>query len=78
MSFTKVKQQKTGKYLQSKGIITMQDLAQYEAKWRTALRFNYKDLNIISMPPPSSGITGTNLKNDCSFDIEKWSIIRLK
>jgi gamma-glutamyltranspeptidase len=32
MSFTKVKQQKTGKYLQSKGgIITMQDLAQYEA-----------------------------------------------
>lgn len=43
-------------YLQSKGgIITLEDLAQYEAKWRTALTFNYKDLKIISMPPPSSG-----------------------
>jgi gamma-glutamyltranspeptidase/glutathione hydrolase len=44
------------KYLRSKGgIITMEDLAQYEAKWRDALSFKYKDLNIISMPPPSSG-----------------------
>ncbi|MBG6111642.1 gamma-glutamyltranspeptidase/glutathione hydrolase [Flavobacterium sp. CG_9.10] len=43
-------------YLQEKGaIITMEDLAQYEAKWRTPLTFKYKDLNIISMPPPSSG-----------------------
>ena len=43
-------------YLKSKGgIITMDDLAQYEAKWRTALTFKYKDLTIISMPPPSSG-----------------------
>ena len=43
-------------YLQSKGgIITLEDLAHYEAKWRTALTFNYKDLQIISMPPPSSG-----------------------
>jgi gamma-glutamyltranspeptidase/glutathione hydrolase len=43
-------------YLQSKGgIITMEDLGQYNAKWRTALTFKYKDLNIISMPPPSSG-----------------------
>jgi gamma-glutamyltranspeptidase/glutathione hydrolase len=61
-------------YLQSKGgIITMQDLAQYEAKWRTALRFNYKDLNIISMPPPSSGgITLAQiLKMIAPFDIEK-------
>jgi gamma-glutamyltranspeptidase/glutathione hydrolase len=44
------------KYLQQKGaIITLEDLAQYEAKWRTPLTFNYKDLKIISMPPPSSG-----------------------
>ncbi|MCZ8229518.1 gamma-glutamyltransferase [Flavobacterium sp.] len=43
-------------YLQQKGgIITMKDLRQYEAKWRTPLSFAYKDLNIISMPPPSSG-----------------------
>nr|WP_314897074.1 gamma-glutamyltransferase [uncultured Flavobacterium sp.] len=43
-------------YLQEKGaIITMEDLAKYEAKWRTPLTFKYKDLKIISMPPPSSG-----------------------
>lgn len=43
-------------YLQQKGgIITMKDLRQYEAKWRTPLSFQYKYLKIISMPPPSSG-----------------------
>jgi gamma-glutamyltranspeptidase/glutathione hydrolase len=43
-------------YLQQKGgIITLEDLAKYEAKWRTPITFNYKDLKIISMPPPSSG-----------------------
>ncbi len=44
------------KYLQEKGaIITLEDLAQYEAKWRTPLTFDYKDLKVISMAPPSSG-----------------------
>ena len=44
------------KYLQKNGaIITLKDLAKYEAKWRSPLRFDYKDLNIISMSPPSSG-----------------------
>lgn len=43
-------------YLQEKGaIITMEDLSRYEAKWRNPLTFDYKDLKIISMPPPSSG-----------------------
>ena len=43
-------------YLTSKGgIITMQDLASYKAKWREPIKFNYKDLSIISMSPPSSG-----------------------
>ncbi len=43
-------------YLQQKGaIITLEDLAKYEAKWRTPISFTYKDLKIISMPPPSSG-----------------------
>ena len=43
-------------YLQQKGaIITLEDLAKYEAKWRTPITFNYKNLKIISMPPPSSG-----------------------
>jgi len=44
------------KYLQKKGgIITLEDLAKYEAKWRKPLQFNYKDLKITSMSPPSSG-----------------------
>ena len=43
-------------YLQQKGaIITLEDLAKYEAKWRTPISFKYKNLKIISMPPPSSG-----------------------
>lgn len=37
------------------GIISMEDLSNYEAKWRTPITFKYKDLNIISMAPPSSG-----------------------
>lgn len=44
------------KYLQEKGaIITLEDLAKYEAKWRMPLTFDYKDLKVISMSPPSSG-----------------------
>lgn len=37
------------------GIITKEDLAEYEAIWRKPIEFNYKDSRIISMPPPSSG-----------------------
>lgn len=37
------------------GIITKKDLAEYQAKWRKAIIFDYKDAKIISMPPPSSG-----------------------
>ncbi len=37
------------------GIITMDDLKAYEAKWREPLVFDYKNLRIISMAPPSSG-----------------------
>lgn len=37
------------------GIIAMEDLSKYEAKWRNPIVFNYKDLKIISMAPPSSG-----------------------
>jgi len=50
----------TGKQLVSHlkkmgGIITKKDLAQYRAVWRDPIVFNYKDLRIISMAPPSSG-----------------------
>lgn len=37
------------------GIITKKDLENYESKWRKPIAFTYKDLNIISMSPPSSG-----------------------
>ena len=37
------------------GIITEEDLARYEAQWRKPVSFNYDDLTIISMSPPSSG-----------------------
>lgn len=43
-------------FLNSKGgIISMEDLAKYEAKWREPIRFKYKNLDVISMSPPSSG-----------------------
>lgn len=43
-------------FLQSHGsIITLEDLAKYEAKWREPVTFQYDDLRIISMSPPSSG-----------------------
>ncbi|MUU77519.1 gamma-glutamyltransferase [Winogradskyella endarachnes] len=43
-------------YLQNKGaIITAKDLEKYEAKWRTPVTFQYDDLTISGMPPPSSG-----------------------
>jgi len=50
----------TGKQLASfiqdnGGIITQKDLANYKAIWRKPIRFNYDDLTIISMSPPSSG-----------------------
>ncbi|WP_353778471.1 gamma-glutamyltransferase [Winogradskyella sp. 3972H.M.0a.05] len=37
------------------GIVTHEDLERYESKWRKPLTFDYKDLRVISMAPPSSG-----------------------
>lgn len=37
------------------GIITLEDLAKYEAKWRMPITFKYDNLRVISMSPPSSG-----------------------
>ena len=48
--------QKLIAHLKEKGsIITMEDLARYEAKWRKPIQFQYDDLTITSMSPPSSG-----------------------
>ncbi|WP_055443322.1 gamma-glutamyltransferase [Lacinutrix himadriensis] len=44
------------KHIQNNGgIVTEEDLANYEPKWRKPVTFSYDDLNIISMSPPSSG-----------------------
>jgi gamma-glutamyltranspeptidase/glutathione hydrolase len=37
------------------GLITLEDLKNYKAKERTALRGSYRGYPIITMPPPSSG-----------------------
>ncbi|MBC7653320.1 MAG: gamma-glutamyltransferase [Oligoflexus sp.] len=38
-----------------KGIITLNDLRDYHSVWRKPLTNSYKDYQITSMPPPSSG-----------------------
>jgi len=43
-------------FLKSRGsIITLDDLNKYESKWRDPITFQYDDLVITSMSPPSSG-----------------------
>ena len=37
------------------GIVSLKDLDNYQAIWREPIVFNYKNLRIISMSPPSSG-----------------------
>lgn len=37
------------------GIITLKDLKEYQAKWRTPLQSTYRGYKVISMPAPSSG-----------------------
>lgn len=39
----------------SGGIISLQDLSEYEARWRKPIIFKYRELTVISMSPPSSG-----------------------
>ncbi|WP_420399809.1 gamma-glutamyltransferase [Flagellimonas sp.] len=48
--------EKLAGFIQEKGgFITVEDLGKYEAKWRDPVVFDYKDLRMISMSPPSSG-----------------------
>ena len=39
----------------SGGIITREDLARYQAKWRDPLQTTYRGWHVVGMPPPSSG-----------------------
>ncbi|KAB5491794.1 MULTISPECIES: gamma-glutamyltransferase [Flagellimonas] len=48
--------QKLAAFVQENGgYITEEDLSRYEAKWRDPIEFDYKELHVISMSPPSSG-----------------------
>lgn len=67
--------QKIISYIQKKGgIITLEDLKNYKAVWRKPITFNYKELKIISMSPPSSGgITlGQIMKMIEPFPLKKY------
>jgi len=47
---------KLSKYILDKGgILTLEDLKLYKPVWRDPIKFNYKNLKIITMGPPSSG-----------------------
>ena len=39
----------------NRGLITMDDLAKYQAIWREPVTYQYKDLTLTTMSPPSSG-----------------------
>ena len=39
----------------SGGIITLEDLAQYRAVWRTPLQYYWRGYQVLTAPPPSSG-----------------------
>ena len=56
------------------GIMTKEDLASYEVKWRDPITFMYKGHKIISMPPPSSGgiCLAQILKSIEPFNIEQY------
>tara|TARA_B100000214_G_scaffold151972_1_gene108813 strand:+ start:218 stop:1906 length:1689 start_codon:yes stop_codon:yes gene_type:complete len=58
---------------QSGGIMTMEDLSEYQSVWRDPVRFKYKGYDIISMSFPSSGgvILGQMMKAIENFDLSK-------
>jgi len=60
------------------GIISLEDLKNYESKWRTPVSGSYRDYNVISMPPPSSGGIALIqlLKSVEEFPLEKWGFQR--
>jgi gamma-glutamyltranspeptidase/glutathione hydrolase len=66
---------KLAKFIQDNGgIMTEEDLANYEAKWRTPITFEYDGLTITSMSPPSSGgiALAQILKQIEPFDLETF------
>jgi len=58
----------------NKGIITKEDLKNYNSVWRKPVTGTYKDYRIFSMPPPSSGGIAllTLLKQVSKFPLKRW------
>ena len=55
------------------GLITLEDLKNYQAKFRTPIVFNYRGYGVISFAPPSSGgiLIGQMLKMMEPFNVQK-------
>ncbi|MBO0329810.1 gamma-glutamyltransferase [[Muricauda] lutisoli] len=67
--------QKLAAFVQENGgLITEEDLEKYEAVWRDPIVFNYKDIKVISMSPPSSGGVTINqiFKMMEPYDVSKF------
>ncbi len=47
--------QRAGEYPGDEGLLTKEDLAGYEAKWREPVRGEYRGHEVLGMPAPSSG-----------------------
>ncbi|MDN5202094.1 gamma-glutamyltransferase [Fulvivirgaceae bacterium BMA10] len=56
------------------GLISLEDLQNYQAKWREPIVGYYRDHKIISMPPPSSGGIALLqlLQNIEPFPVDQW------
>ncbi len=56
------------------GIITHEDLKNYNSVWREPITTNYKDYNLITMPPPSSGgiALAQMLEMVENYPLENW------
>ncbi len=68
-------------FLKEKGsIITLEDLNKYKAIWRDPITFQYDDLTITSMSPPSSGGIALNqiMKMVEPFDLKDYGHNTLK
>ena len=56
------------------GIISKKDLRHYQAVWRTPIKSQYKNYQIIGMPPPSSGgvALAQLLQMVAPYSLKKW------
>ncbi len=57
-----------------KGLISKKDLKNYRAVWRTPVKSQYKNYQIIGMPPPSSGgvALAQLLQMVAPYSLNKW------